>query len=108
MANQPKHLGGILENDSADKAARFINLCDAYGIPLLFLMDVPGFMVGTKVEQAGIIRHGAKMLYAVSRATVPKVTRDPAQGLRRRLLRDVRQGLRARPDRRLADAPRSR
>jgi acetyl-CoA carboxylase carboxyltransferase component len=74
VANQPKHLGGILENDSADKAARFINLCDAYGVPLLFLMDVPGFMVGTKVEQAGIIRHGAKMLYAVSRATVPKVT----------------------------------
>ena len=74
VANQPKHLGGILENDSADKAARFVNLCDAYGIPLLFLMDVPGFMVGTKVEQAGIIRHGAKMLYAVSRATVPKVT----------------------------------
>jgi len=74
VANQPKHLGGILENDSADKAARFINLCDAYGVPLLFLMDVPGFMVGTKVEQAGIIRHGAKMLYAVSRATVAKVT----------------------------------
>jgi acetyl-CoA carboxylase carboxyltransferase component len=74
VANQPKHLGGILENDSADKAARFVNLCDAYGIPLLFLMDVPGFMVGTKVEQAGIIRHGAKMLYAVSRATVPKLT----------------------------------
>src|SRR3982751_297569 len=60
VANQPKHLGGILENDSADKAARFINLCDAYGIPLLFLMDVPGFMVGTKVEQAGIIRHGRR------------------------------------------------
>jgi acetyl-CoA carboxylase carboxyltransferase component len=74
VANQPKHLGGILENDSSDKAARFVNLCDAYGVPLLFLMDVPGFMVGTKVEQAGIIRHGAKMLYAVSRATVPKVT----------------------------------
>jgi len=74
VANQPKHLAGILENDSADKAARFINLCDAYGIPLLFLQDVPGFMVGTKVERAGIIRHGAKMLYAVSRATVPKVT----------------------------------
>jgi acetyl-CoA carboxylase carboxyltransferase component len=74
VASQPKQLGGILENDSADKAARFINLCDAYGIPLLFLQDVPGFMVGTKVEQAGIIRHGAKMLYAVSRATVPKVT----------------------------------
>src|SRR5204862_526810 len=74
VGNQPKHLGGILENDSADKAARFINLCDAFGIPLLFLQDVPGFMVGTKVEQAGIIRHGAKMLYAVSRATVPKIT----------------------------------
>jgi acetyl-CoA carboxylase carboxyltransferase component len=74
VASQPKQLGGILENDSADKAARFINLCDAFNIPLLFLQDVPGFMVGTKTEQAGIIRHGAKMLYAVSRATVPKVT----------------------------------
>jgi acetyl-CoA carboxylase carboxyltransferase component len=74
VANQPKHLGGILENDSADKAARFINLCNAFGIPLIFLQDVPGFMVGTKVEAAGIIRHGAKMLYAVSNATVPKIT----------------------------------
>jgi len=74
VANQPKHLGGILDNDSADKSARFVNLCNAYGIPLLFLMDVPGFMVGTKVEEAGIIRHGAKMLYAVANATVPKVT----------------------------------
>ena len=74
VASQPKQLGGILENDSADKAARFVNLCDAFGIPLVFLQDVPGFMVGTKVEQAGIIRHGAKMLYAVSRATVPKIT----------------------------------
>jgi acetyl-CoA carboxylase carboxyltransferase component len=74
VANQPKQLGGILDNDSADKAARFINLCNAYGIPLLFLQDVPGFMVGTKVEQAGIIRHGAKMLYAVANATVPKIT----------------------------------
>ena len=74
VANQPKQLAGILENDSADKAARFVNLCDAFNIPLVFLQDVPGFMVGTKVEQEGIIRHGAKMLYAVSRATVPKVT----------------------------------
>src|SRR5687768_4108196 len=74
VASQPKQLAGILENDSADKAARFINLCDAFNIPLVFLQDVPGFMVGTKVEQEGIIRHGAKMLYAVSRATVPKVT----------------------------------
>ena len=74
IANQPKHLGGILDNDSADKAARFINLCNAYGIPLVYLMDVPGFMVGTKVEEAGIIRHGAKMLYATANATVPKIT----------------------------------
>jgi len=74
VANQPKQLAGVLDNDSADKAARFINLCDAFNIPLVFLQDVPGFMVGTKVEHAGIIRHGAKMLYAVSRATVPKVT----------------------------------
>ncbi len=74
VANQPKQLGGILDVDSADKAARFINLCDAFSIPLLFLQDVPGFMVGSKVEQQGIIRHGAKMLYAVSRATVPKIT----------------------------------
>ncbi|MDO8199618.1 acyl-CoA carboxylase subunit beta [Conexibacter sp. CPCC 205762] len=74
VANQPKQLGGILDIDSADKAARFVNLCNAYGIPLLFLQDVPGFMVGTKVEAAGIIRHGAKMLYAVANATVPKIT----------------------------------
>ncbi|MGH3102205.1 MAG: acyl-CoA carboxylase subunit beta, partial [Thermoleophilia bacterium] len=57
VASQPRQLGGILDNDSADKAARFVNLCNAFGIPLVFLMDVPGFMVGTKVEAAGIIRH---------------------------------------------------
>ncbi len=74
VANQPRQLGGILDNDSADKAARFVNLCNAYGIPLVYLMDVPGFMVGTKVEEAGIIRHGAKMLYATANATVPKIT----------------------------------
>jgi len=74
VANQPKQRGGILDNDSADKAARFINLCNAYGIPLVYLVDVPGFMVGTQVEQAGIIRHGAKMLYATANATVPKIT----------------------------------
>ncbi len=74
VANQPKQLGGILDNNSADKAARFINLCNAFGIPLVFLQDVPGFMVGTKVEAEGIIRHGAKMLHAVANATVPKIT----------------------------------
>jgi acetyl-CoA carboxylase carboxyltransferase component len=74
VANQPRQLGGILDNDSADKAARFVNLCNAFSIPLVFLMDVPGFMVGTKVEAEGIIRHGAKMLHAVANATVPKIT----------------------------------
>jgi acetyl-CoA carboxylase carboxyltransferase component len=74
VANQPLVLGGALDVDAADKAARFIMLCDAFHIPLVFLQDVPGFMVGSKVEKQGIIRHGAKMLYAVSEATVPKVT----------------------------------
>ena len=98
-----KQLGGILENDSADKAARFINLCDAFGIPLLFLQDVPGFMVGTKVEQAG--HHPPRREDALRRLARDRAEGDRGgpQGLRRRLLRDVRQGLRARPDRRLAD-----
>src|SRR5262249_26954975 len=74
VANNPKHLGGILENDSADKAARFIQICDAFNLPLVFLMDVPGFMVGSKVEREGIIRHGAKMLHAMASATVSKLT----------------------------------
>jgi len=74
VANQPSHLGGILDIDSADKAARFIQICDAFNVPLIFLQDVPGFMVGSKVEHAGIIRHGAKMLHVMSAATVPKIT----------------------------------
>jgi len=74
VASQPRHLGGILDNDAADKAAHFVSLCDAFAIPLVFLVDVPGFMVGSKVEAGGIIRHGAKMLHAVAAATVPKIT----------------------------------
>lgn len=74
IANQPMHLGGALDVNSADKAARFVWLCDAFHIPLVFLMDCPGFLVGSAVEKQGIIRHGAKMLFAVSEATVPKVT----------------------------------
>jgi methylmalonyl-CoA decarboxylase subunit alpha len=74
IANQPRVKGGVLFHDSADKAAKFINLCDAYHIPLLFLVDVPGFMIGTKVERAGIIRHGAKMISAMSEASVPKIS----------------------------------
>lgn len=74
IANQPKVKGGVLFVDSADKAAKFITLCDAFHIPLLFLADVPGFMIGTKVERAGIIRHGAKLIAAMSSATVPKIS----------------------------------
>ena len=66
------HLGGVLFVDSADKAARFIWLCDAFNVPLIFLADVPGFMIGSQVERQGIIRHGAKMITAVAEATVPK------------------------------------
>ncbi len=74
LANQPMFKGGVLFSDSADKAARFIWLCDAFRIPLLFLADVPGFMIGSAVERGGIIRHGAKMISAVSEATVPKIS----------------------------------
>lgn len=74
VANNPAMKGGVLFTDSADKAARFIWCCDAFNIPLIFLADVPGFMVGTQVEREGIIRHGAKMVTAVSEATVPKIS----------------------------------
>ncbi len=73
VANNPMFKGGVLFVDSADKGTRFIQLCDAFNVPLLFLADVPGFMVGTAVERQGIIRHGAKMITAVSEATVPKI-----------------------------------
>jgi acetyl-CoA carboxylase carboxyltransferase component len=74
VASQPSHLGGVLFVDSADKAARFIWLCDAFNIPLVFLADVPGFMIGTEVERQGIIRSGAKMLTAIAEATVPRIS----------------------------------
>ena len=74
VANQPKVKGGVLFVDSADKAARFIMTCNAFNVPLLFLADVPGFMIGKDVERQGIIRHGAKMISAVSEATVPKLS----------------------------------
>lgn len=74
VANQPKVKGGVLFVDSADKGARFIWLCNAFQIPLVYLADVSGFMVGSKVERAGIIRHGAKMIFATAQATVPKLS----------------------------------
>jgi acetyl-CoA carboxylase carboxyltransferase component len=73
IANNSLHKGGVLFIDSADKVTRFVQLCDAFNVPLLFLSDVPGFMVGTAVEKQGIIRHGAKMITAVAEATVPKI-----------------------------------
>ncbi len=73
VANNPMAKGGVLFGDSADKAARFVWMCDAYNVPIVFLADVPGFMIGTQVERQGIIRHGAKMITAITEATVPKI-----------------------------------
>ncbi len=74
VANQPRFLGGVIDIDAADKAARFIRFCDCFNIPLIILADVPGYLPGSDQEKRGIIRHGAKMLYAFSEATVPKIT----------------------------------
>jgi acetyl-CoA carboxylase carboxyltransferase component len=74
LANNARYKGGVLFVDSADKAARFITLCNAFNVPLLYLADVPGFMIGSKVEREGIIRHGAKMISAVSSADVPRIS----------------------------------
>ena len=74
VANNPKHLAGCIDVDASDKAARFVRFCDAFNIPLLTLVDVPGFLPGVDQEYSGIIRHGAKLLYAYSEATVPKLT----------------------------------
>ena len=74
VANNPKHLAGCLDVDASDKGSRFVRICDAFNIPLLSLQDIPGFLIGTEMERRGIIRHGAKMLYAFAEATVPKIT----------------------------------
>jgi acetyl-CoA carboxylase carboxyltransferase component len=74
VASQPRFLSGVLDINASDKAAKFIRFCDSFNIPLISLVDVPGFMPGTQQEHGGIIRHGAKMLFAFSEATVPKIT----------------------------------
>ena len=74
VANNPRHLGGVLDADSSQKAARFVRTCNLFGIPLVVLVDTPGFLPGTKQERAGVIRHGAKLVYAFAEATVPRVT----------------------------------
>jgi propionyl-CoA carboxylase beta chain len=74
VANQPAHLAGTLDIDASVKAARFVRFCDAFNIPLVTFEDVPGFLPGTRQEYGGIIRHGAKLLFAFAEATVPKLT----------------------------------
>jgi acetyl-CoA carboxylase carboxyltransferase component len=74
IANQPHHLGGVLDAESAAKGARFVRTCNAFGLPLVVLVDTPGFLPGTKQERGGVIRHGAKLVHAFAEATVPKVT----------------------------------
>src|SRR5205823_9306811 len=74
VANQPTQFAGCLDIDASEKAARFVRTCDAFNIPLLTFVDVPGFLPGTNQEWGGIIRHGAKLLYAFTEATVPKIT----------------------------------
>jgi methylmalonyl-CoA decarboxylase subunit alpha len=74
VANQPMHLAGVLDNDASIKGARFVRFCDCFNIPVVTFVDVPGFMPGTVQEYGGIIRNGAKLLYAYAEATVPKVT----------------------------------
>ena len=88
VANQPMVLAGCLDIDSSRKAARFVRFCDCFNIPIVTFVDVPGFLPGTAQEYGGIIKHGAKLLFAFAEATVPKVTLDHAQGLWRRLRRD--------------------
>ncbi|MBA2637126.1 MAG: methylmalonyl-CoA carboxyltransferase, partial [Solirubrobacterales bacterium] len=74
VANQPRHLGGVIDADAATKAAKFVRTCNAYGLPLVVLVDTPGYMPGTTQERAGVIRHGAKLVFAFAEATVPRVT----------------------------------
>ena len=103
VANQPAHLAGVLDIDASVKGARFVRFCDAFNVPLVTLEDVPGFLPGTQQEYGGIIRHGAKLLFAFAEATVPKLTVVDPQGLRRRLLRDGEQAHPHRRQLRVAD-----
>src|SRR5437588_5351417 len=94
VANQPKVMAGALDINASDKAARFVRFCDAFNIPLVTFVDVPGFLPGTAQEYGGIIRHGAKLLYAFSEATVPKLTVITPDGTRGELIRALRIAMR--------------
>jgi acetyl-CoA carboxylase carboxyltransferase component len=74
IANQPRHLGGVIDADASQKAARFVTTCDRFGLPLVVLVDTPGFLPGSRQESAGVIRHGARLLHAFAQATVPRFT----------------------------------
>jgi len=102
VANQPAHLAGCLDINASLKGARFVRFCDCFNIPLVTFEDVPGFLPGTTQEFGGIIKHGAKLLYAFCEATVPKLTVITPQGVRRRVLRHV---LEAHPGRRELRVP---
>ena len=103
VANQPTHFAGCLDIDASEKAARFVRTCDAFNVPVLTLVDVPGFLPGVGQEHAGIIRRGAKLIYAYCRGDRPEGHRDHPQGVRRRVRRDGLQAPRRRHQRRLAD-----
>ena len=103
VANQPMHFAGSLDIDASEKAARFVRTCDAFNVPVLTFVDVPGFLPGTDQEWNGIIRRGAKLIYAYAEATVAEGHRDHPQGLRRRVRRDGLQAPRRRRQPGLAD-----
>ena len=103
VGNQPMVLAGVLDIDSSEKAARFVRTCDAFNIPIVTFVDVPGFLPGVDQEYGGIIRHGAKLLYAYCEATVPRIQVDHPQGLRRRLRRHELQVDRRGPRVRMAE-----
>ncbi len=103
VANQPMVLAGVLDSDASRKAARFVRFCDAFNIPIVTFVDVPGFLPGTAQEYGGLIKHGAKLLFAYSQATVPLVTVITRKGVRRRLRRDGVKAHRRRRQLRLAD-----
>jgi propionyl-CoA carboxylase beta chain len=108
VANQPAFLAGVLDNHASVKAARFVRFCDCFNIPLITLEDVPGFLPGVHQEHGGIIRNGAKLLYAFAEATVPKADSDHEKSLRRGLLRDEFQAHPHRPEPQPGRPPKSR
>ena len=108
VANQPMQFAGTLDIDASEKAARFVRTCDAFNVPVLTFVDVPGFLPGTDQEWNGIIRRGAKLIYAYAEATVPEGHRHHPQGVRRRVRRHGLQAPRRRHQPRLADRRRSR